>query len=302
MIIYSTTSYTYLLERMMADKGYERGEVQRFPFPDGESYHRFLYDASDQDVVIVGGTISDQETLELFDMACGLAAQSIRRLIIVIPFFGYSTMERAVKLGEIVKAKHRALLLSSIPSGMLSNLFLMLDLHSEGIPHYFEGNIQCRHLYAKPIILGAVAQLGGPDAVLAAPDSGRAKWVESLAKDAKLDTAFVYKRRLTGNQTVITGINADVKGRNVIIYDDMIRTGGTLMKAAQAFKEAGATSVHAIATHILLPQDSLQRIQASGLIDGIVGTDSHPRSIELQGDFLRIESISSIFNNSIFSR
>lgn len=302
MIIYSTTSYTYLVERMMADNSYHRGEVHRFHFPDGESYHRFLYDSSNQDVVIVGGTISDQETLELFDMACGLAAQSIRRLIIVIPFFGYSTMERAVKLGEIVKAKHRALLLSSIPSGMLSNLFLMLDLHSEGIPHYFEGNVQCRHLYAKPIIIKAAAELGGPDAVLAAPDSGRAKWVESLAKDAKLDTAFVYKRRLTGNQTVITGINADVKGRNVIIYDDMIRTGGTLIKAAQAFRDAGATSVHAIATHILMPQDSLQRIQDSGLIDGIVGTDSHPRAVELESDFLRIESISNIFNNSIFSR
>jgi ribose-phosphate pyrophosphokinase len=91
------------------------GKVEVKDFPDGERYQRIVSDISDKDVILVAGTISDQDTLELYDLACALVKYGARSLDLVIPYFGYSTMERSVKRGEVVTAKTRARLLSSIP-------------------------------------------------------------------------------------------------------------------------------------------------------------------------------------------
>ena len=95
--------------------------------------------------------------------------------------------------------------------------------------------------------------------MLASTDAGRAKWVESLAKDLQVDAAFVYKRRTSGSETEITGVSANVAGQRVVIYDDMIRTGGSLLNAAQVYRDAGAVAIDAIATHGVFPGDSLEK-------------------------------------------
>jgi ribose-phosphate pyrophosphokinase len=113
--------------------------------------------------------------------------------------------------------------------------------------------------------------------VLGATDAGRAKWVQSLATRLDVEPAFVYKRRdPTSGQLAVTGVNADVKGREVVIYDDMIRTGSSLLQAGRAYLGAGATRVHAIASHLVLPGDSLERMRSSGVLASIHGTNSHP--------------------------
>src|SRR5690606_30644397 len=112
------------------------------------------------EVVLIGGTISDYDTLEIFDLACALVKYGTKNLTIIIPYYGYSTMERAVKSGEVVKAKTRARLFSIIPDASVSNKIVLIDLHSEGIPHYFEGTLRPVHLYAKEVILEAVGELG----------------------------------------------------------------------------------------------------------------------------------------------
>ncbi|MFN3491513.1 MAG: ribose-phosphate pyrophosphokinase, partial [Anaerolineales bacterium] len=91
--------------------------------------------------------------------------------------FAYATMERAVRPGEVVTAKTRAALLSAIPPACSGNRIVLLDLHSEGIPHYFEGELTAIHVYGKPIIRALARRLGGDDFVLACTDAGRAKWV-----------------------------------------------------------------------------------------------------------------------------
>jgi ribose-phosphate pyrophosphokinase len=295
MLVFHTSSYVDFASRLVDQTGFEKGWIEYKLFPDGESYHRLVTSPAYRDVVLVGGTTNEYDTIELFDLACGIVAQNAQSLQVVIPYFGYSTMERAIKIGEIVKAKTRALLLSSIPQSPKNNRFLMLDLHSEGIPHYFEREAHAVHLYGKEVILQAAQDLAGRNFVLASTDAGRAKWVESLANDLNVPTAFVYKRRLSGTDTEITGVNADVKNKTVILYDDMIRTGGTLLKAAQAYREAGATQVYAITTHLLMMPEVRDMIRSQGLITKIIGTDTHPNASSLENDFVEVRSVVEVF-------
>jgi len=300
-LVFSTASYGYLGEAIAARGGWEHGTLLRRTFPDGEHYLRIDTDPADRDVILVGGTSDEQATLELYDLACGLVTDGAYRLRLVIPFYGYSTMERGIRPGEIVTAKTRARLLSSIPMASRGTQVFMLDLHVASIAHYFEGGIRTIHVYGKSLVTAAARRLGGDDFVLACTDAGRAKWVESLANDLKVDAAFVYKRRLDGSSTEVTGVSAQVAGRRVVIYDDMIRTGGSLLGAAAAYKEAGAVSIDAIATHGLFPGDSLAKIRASGLLGRIIVTDSHPRAVALANDFLHVDSTATLLTEHLIS-
>ena len=292
-IVFSTASYEYLA-RSVAELGeWQLGRVARKEFPDGEHYQRLETGCSDRDVILIGGTVTDHDTLELYDLACGLVTEGAYRLRLVIPFFGYSTMERAVRDGEIVTAKTRARLLSSIPSASGGNQVFLLDLHVSAVAHYFEGGIRPVHVYGKPIVMAAARRLGGSDFVLACTDAGRAKWVESLANDLGVPAAFVYKRRLDGDSTEVTGVSAQVAGKRVVIYDDMIRTGGSLCNAARAYREAGAASIDAIATHAVFPGESAAKIAATGLFGTIVVTDSHPRALG-QPAPVQVESVAGV--------
>jgi ribose-phosphate pyrophosphokinase len=294
-IVFSTASYGYLGDRMAEAAAWPRGTIERRTFPDGERYHRIATEVADRDVVLVGGTIDEDDTLELYDLASTIVSLGAYRLTLVIPFYGYSTMERAVKPGEAVVAKTRARLLSSIPAASRGNQIFLLDLHVSAIACYFEGPLRPVHVYGKHIVMDAARRLGGDDFVLACTDAGRAKWVESLANDLGVPAAFVYKRRLSGSETEVTGVSAQVAGQRVIIYDDMIRTGGSLISAARAYKDAGALAIDAIATHGLFPADSLARIEETGLFGRIVVTDSHPRAVTRAGGFLEVETVAPLF-------
>jgi ribose-phosphate pyrophosphokinase len=289
-VIFATAAYRELQEAMCQAAGLPLGRVERLHFPDGERYLRLASEVEGQDAALVGGTISDEDTLEIYDLACCLVEAGVHRLTLVIPYFGYSTMERAVHRGEAVTAKIRARLLSSIPVAASGSRVLLLDLHAEGITHYFEGALRPVHVAGRPLTQGLIRRFGGDDFVLACTDAGRAKWVESLANGLGVSASFVFKRRHSGSQTEITAVSAQVEGRRVVIYDDMIRTGGSLLGAARAYREAGAAEIFAVATHGLFPGDSLERLRRSGLLSAIACTDSHPRARQLAGDFLQVES------------
>jgi ribose-phosphate pyrophosphokinase len=276
-LVFSTQAYDYLGRAVAASTGWDLGVVARKTFPDGEHYLRIETDPTDRDVVLVGGTTGDQATLELYDLACGL-----------------------VTGGEVVTAKTRARLLSSIPMASRGTQVFLLDLHVAAIAHYFEGGIRPIHVYGKSLVTAAARRLGGDDFVLACTDAGRAKWVESLANDLNVAAAFVYKRR-HDDATEVTGVSAQVGGKRVVIYDDMIRTGGSLLNAAKAYRDAGAVAIDAIATHGLFPGDSLARIEQSGLLGRIVVTDSHPRAVALQNHFLQVDSTAALLAEHLLS-
>ncbi|MBN9159601.1 MAG: ribose-phosphate pyrophosphokinase [Myxococcales bacterium 68-20] len=275
-LLFTIPSYAYLEPSFLAAGDFEHGEIERKNFPDGERYLRILPDLYGRDVVLLGGTPADSDWLDVFDLACGIARGGARSLSIVMPYFGYSTMERAVKPGEVVVAKTRARLLSAIPAPEGGTHVYLFDLHTDGIEFYLDDRVLSRHVYGAPIITAKIAEkMKGTPFVLGACDAGRAKWVQSLARDLHVEPAFVYKSRSDAG-TSVTGINADVKGREVVVYDDMIRTGSSLIQAGRAYLAAGATKVHAIASHLVLPNDALDKIRASGVFTTIMGTDSHP--------------------------
>ena len=293
-LIFSTGNYNYLKDKIIQQGGFLPGEVEKKIFPDGERYQRILTDVDGRDVTLVGGTISDSDTLELYDLAYAIVRNGALSLTVVIPYYGYSTMERAVKPGEIVTAKTRASLFSSLPQTSRRNRFMFMDLHSEGLPHYFEGSVLPVHLYCKSIILGAAQKLGGDEFVLACTDSGRANWVESLANDLNVNAAFIFKRRISGEETEVMAISADVKDKTVVIYDDMVRTGSSLINAANAYCDAGASKISVIVTHGLFSRDALNDIKDKTTVSTIVCTDTHPNAVALEDGFLKVESVASL--------
>lgn len=298
-IIFSIGNYQYLKKEILDLGDFENGKTEVKIFPDGERYQRILTSVSGRDVVLIGGTISDSDTLEMYDLAFALTKYGSRSIYLVFPYFGYSTMERANMPGEVVTAKSRAVLFSSLPRTSLGNYFIFFDLHSEGIPHYFEGPSLIKHIYCKPLVTRLATELADKGFVMACTDAGRAKWVEWLANDMGVNAAFVFKRRISGEKTEITSISADVQGKDVVIYDDMIRTGGSLINAAKAYRDAGAKKIYAITTHGLFNNDALHKIQISGVIEQLLTTNSHPNSFNNNHPFLRVESIAPLIVNQL---
>ncbi|MCU1228088.1 MAG: ribose-phosphate pyrophosphokinae [Acidobacteria bacterium] len=294
-IVFATKDYGYFADSIAAAGSLERGAVERSDFPDGEHYLRVVSPVNDRNVIVVGGSISDAALLEIYDLASAVVDLGAATLTLIVPWFGYATMDRASKIGEAVTAKNRARIFSSIPRAKLGNQILLLDLHSEGIPHYFEGALHPVHVYGKPVIEPLARELGGGSFILGSTDAGRAKWIESLANDLGVPAAFVYKRRTGPSSTEVTAVSTQLAGETVVIYDDMIRTGGSLMGAARAYRDAGAGRIAAIATHGVFPGDALARIRASGLFSAIACTDSHPRAEALRGEGLIVRSAAELF-------
>lgn len=295
LLIFSIPEYSGFAAQLRELVRGEAGEIDRRCFPDGECYQRVVSDVLDRDVVLVGGTVSDSATLTVYDLACALVKDGARRLSIVVPYFGYSTMERAALPGEVVVAKTRARLLSAIPPAAYGNRIFLLDLHSEGITHYFEGAMTAFHISGRPVIESAIRRAGGDSFVLASTDAGRSKWVQGLADDLGVESAFIIKRRISGEKTLVSAVSAQVAGRRVFIYDDMIRTGGSLLGAARAYMSAGATELSAIATHGVFPENALERLIAANVFRNIICTDSHPRALALASKGLEVLPCASVF-------
>ncbi len=282
-VYYCTQSYEYMSAAINAHGRFSKGKIERNRFPDGERGYRIdTPDVRGNDVMIVGGTVNDSDILEIFNLACACVKYGAHRLYLMIPYYGYATMERAVHDGEIVMAKTMALLLSSIPQAPLGNHAMLLDLHSEGIPHYFESGLTAQHVYAKPIVGKLILDAAkSREFVLGSTDAGRAKWVESLAHDLNVQPAFCYKKRLSGSETKITGVNANVSGKFVVIYDDMIRTGGSVAEAAGTYMEAGATGIGVVTTHGLFVGECIRKFEKCGFIESVGCTNSHPNSLSV---------------------
>lgn len=254
-------------------------EVERRHFPDGESYLRYRIDDPfellGKDVIVVGATDSTASLDELYRLGFAATQNGARSLLLAVPYFGYSTMERAVHPGEQVAAKSIARQLSALPQAARGTWILMCDLHTPGLVHYFEGTAIPLEIFAMPRLIEAVQRLGLPNLTMASTDMGRAKQVERYANQLQAPVALIHKRRLSGSKTQIGAVLGDVTGRDVVIYDDMIRTGGSLVQAAEAYTSAGAASVTAVTTHLVLPPGTVERLEASPL-QRVIGTDTHP--------------------------
>lgn len=275
-ILFSIRNYAGLGVEIARLGGLQTGEVETQIWPDGEIYQRVRTQVAGRDAFLVAGTGTETDTLEAFDLASALVQQGALSLSVVIPFFGYSTMERAWQPGEAVTAKSRARIWCALPSAPLGNRIFILEPHTPSLPHFFEGQALVIGLEAQSLMLKILARLAVESPVLCSPDIGRIKWVDSLASASGRQSAFVLKRRVEDGSIQTFGLSGKVAGCEVVLCDDMIRTGGTLLNAARACLEAGATGVSAVAIHGAFSPGTLEKLRESRLLDALACTDSHP--------------------------
>lgn len=267
-------------------------EIEEKPFPDGEVYHRLITDVRHKHVILFCGTHDETHFMHLIDIGCACAKLGAQSLSLLIPYFGYSTMERSTMTGEVVKAKTRARMLSAIPQAKEGNTILFLDLHADGIPHYLEENTQGFHVYSEDLMVHAIQDVVDlsaplPKVCIGSTDSGRSKWVQSLAKNLGVRAVTAQKTRHSGNEVSLDAIEGNFNGETVVIYDDMIRTGGSLIQAARGYREKGAGKILAFTTHGVLPGESIIKILNAEygrepLIEKVVSTDTIPHVYPLQ--------------------
>eukprot|EP00771_Trimastix_marina_P000743 gnl/Trimastix_PCT/1773.p1 GENE.gnl/Trimastix_PCT/1773~~gnl/Trimastix_PCT/1773.p1 ORF type:complete len:376 (+),score=89.93 gnl/Trimastix_PCT/1773:14-1141(+) len=262
----------------------QKGEIIRRNFSGGEAYYRLKidgrYDLFGKDVIYVTNTASDTDFLELLRVGSSFAGYGARSRIFVIPFFGYSTMERAVHPGEIVTCKSNVRMLSCIPGTGLGNVFMFMDLHVNGILHYFENDCLRVELYAQHALVEGIRRLnlGAPDRfMIASADLGRPKWVQTFSQIFGTGIAFVRKTR-SHEDTAIHEVIGSVEGKHVLIYDDMTRSAGTLIQAAEAYIKHGATGVSAALSHCALDSIEVVTKLLASPIQNIIVTNTHPMS------------------------
>ncbi len=302
-VIVTTQGSRYFAELISKQSGIPILEIKSKYFPGGELYHRFLEDNRfyflKRDVIIVTATDTDESIESLYRFGCALSMLGSEQRIFVVPFLGYSTMERAVKPNEIVSLKTQMRKFSSIPRAS-RNYFLLMDLHVSSTIHFFEGDTVRFELYAEPTLTKGITDIIQPDfdnLIFASADLGRPNWVKAYAKKFGTKMAFVDKTRFEDN-TEVYAVIGDVMGKDVIIYDDMTRSGGTLMNASQAYLDNGAKSVSAVLSHCAFDNIEVAELLDKSPLKKIVTTNSHPMSqdpIIPFSDKIHAEDVSPIF-------
>lgn len=296
--ILSSQAYDYMKKKLLLSGKFKDIKVEYSLFPDGEHYFRIkdVKHIKGKPAVYICGTVDDEAIFEAYNICCALVREGCSALHLVMPYFGYSTMERAVKPGEVVMAKNIAHLFSSIPLSAMGNYVYMVDLHSLGTQYYFEQNIHPVHLTAEPVIDQIIADIRKEckNVVLASADMGRAKWVEKLCNRLRIGGAYIMKKRLSGNETVVEALNADVNGKNVIIFDDMIRSGSSIISAAHAYKSIGAKDIYAVCVHGVFVDGAIEELKRSGVIKGVYCTNSHAKTKSYKDKFVHIYDMSEI--------
>ena len=284
--MYCTEASAYFARKLADQLGIHLDGIESRQFGGGERYYRLPLtergELMGKDVILVGSTHTDESIEEMYRVGCALAAYGTRRRIFVIPFFGYSTMERAQKPGEVVTAKTIARQLSTIPNTGMGNVFLFMDLHVSGIVHYFEGDCLRFELYSEPAILAELGKLipnlgRDKNIIFGSADLGRPMWVRSFSKKFGTRMVLIDKGR-EGETTRVNDVIGDVQDATVVIYDDMLRSGGTLVNAAYAYLAHGAKNVFAITSHASLNNDGVVDLIASSHIEKVLVTNTHPMS------------------------
>ena len=269
-LVFSGTKTRYLAEKICASLGCPLGNLVMTRFSDGEFVVSYEQSIRGKDVFLVQSTFPNSDNLmELLLMIDAAKRASARQIIAVIPYFGWARQDRKDKPRVSIGAKLVADLLSV--AGI--DRMMTMDLHADQIQGFF--NVPVDHLYASGVLLPYVQSLHLDDLVIASPDVGGSKRANTYAKYLGSPLVLCNKTRTRANVVATMQIIGDVKGKNVIIVDDMVDTAGTITKAADIMKEAGARSVRAIASHCVMSGPATERVEASSL-EEMVFTDSIP--------------------------
>ena len=271
-LVFSGTSTRYLAEKICASLGCPLGNLVVTKFSDGEFAVSYEESIRGRDVFLVQSTFPNSDNLmELLLMIDAAKRASARHINAVIPYFGWARQDRKDKPRVSIGAKLVADLLMAAGIDRL----ITMDLHADQIQGFFD--VPVDHLYASGVILPYLQSLHLKDIVIASPDVGGSMRASTVAKYLGCQLVLCNKTRARANVVESNQIIGDVRGKNVIIVDDMVDTAGTITKAADVMKEAGALSVRACASHCVMSGPASERVQNSAL-EEIVFTDSIPYS------------------------
>lgn len=273
--------------------GQELGALKRSKFSDGEFQISYEESIRGNDVFIIQSTFPPADNLmELLIMIDAAKRASARRIVAIIPYFGFARQDRKDKPRVAIGAKLVANLLTAAGVSRV----MTMDLHADQIQGFFE--VPVDHLFASSIFLPYIETLDTSNLIMAAPDTGGTKRANAYAKYLNVDMAICYKQRKVANQIENMTVIGDVERKDVLLVDDIIDTAGTLTTAADMMMDRGANSVRAICTHAVLSGPAYERIEKSSIKELIV-TDTIP--LKQKSDKIRVLTIADLFADIIHS-
>jgi ribose-phosphate pyrophosphokinase len=275
--IFTGSANPALAEEMCGCLGIPLGKASLRQFADGEIYLQIQENVRGTDVFVVQPTCPpvDRHLMELLLMMDALKRSSAERITAVLPYYGYARQDRKDKPRVPISAK----LIASLIERAGADRILALDLHAAQIQGFFD--VPVDHLFAAPVMIEYFKPQETPHLTVVSPDAGGVERARAFAKRLKVPLAIIDKRREDVNVAEVMHIIGRVRGRNCLIVDDLIDTGGTLVKATEALLDKGAISVSACATHAVLSGQAVERIESSQLKE-VVLTNSIPLSEEAQ--------------------
>lgn len=240
-------------------------------FSDGEIMVQINENVRGSDVFVIQPTCTpvNDNIMELLLIIDALKRASARRITAVIPYYGYGRQDRKVQPRVPISSK----LVADLLTAAGTNRLLTIDLHAGQIQGFF--NIPVDHLYATPVLLEYVRKRDFKDLVIVSPDAGGVERARAFAKRLNASLAIIDKRREAANVSRVMNVIGEVRGRDVIILDDMIDTAGTTTQAAEALQDNGARRVCAACSHAVLSGPAIDRINRS-VLEEVITTDTIP--------------------------
>ncbi len=295
-LLFTGRATHYLSKEIANIYGQELGKSQVLQYADGEFQPSFEENIRGRDVFIIQSTFAPSDNLmELLMLIDAAKRASAKRIIAVIPYFGFARQDRKDKPRVPITAKLVADLLTTAGISRV----ITIDLHADQIQGFF--NVPVDHLLASSIFIPYLRGLASEDfkmedILFASPDVGGTKRASEYAK--KLNTGFVmcYKQRNKPNEIGIMQLIGDVKGKHVILVDDIVDTGSTLCKAAELIQEHGAKSVRAMITHPVLSGEAVNKIENSSMKELIV-TNTIP--LKKESSKIKQLSVAPIFAEAV---
>src|SRR6478736_4269098 len=277
--VFSGSAHVELTKEIAQFLGVPMGAARLRRFPDTEVSFQIDENIRGTDVFVIQPTCAthsgsvDQHLMELMIMVDAFRRSSAARITAVIPYYGYARQDRKDKPRVPISAK----LVANVLGAAGTNRVLTMDLHKAQIQGFFD--IPVDHLFAAPVIIEYLARQNYGPMTIVSPDVGGAERARAYAKRLDAELAIIDKRRSEDGAAEVMNVVGDVSGRVCVITDDLIDTGGTIQKAAQALKDNGATRVFASAVHGVLSGPALKKIEASP-IERLVVTNTIPMNGE----------------------
>ncbi|HOV21217.1 MAG TPA: ribose-phosphate pyrophosphokinase [bacterium] len=291
-LIFSGNSNKNLAENICKYLNKEIGKINIYRFKDGEICVKIEENVRGKDVFVIQSTCPpvNENLMELLIILDALRRASSKRITAVLPYFGYARQDRKDQPRVPITAK----LIANLIVSAGANRILTMDLHAPQIQGFFD--IPVDHLFAAPIVISYLEEKVFDKLVVVAPDVGGVKMARAFAKRLDASLAIVDKRRESPDKVEVTHVIGEVKGKKVIIVDDMISTGNTIIEAADILIKGGAIEVYGCASHAVFSEDTIEKLNNSNLKEIII-TNTIPH-LSLPPKF-KILSVSSLLGEAI---